>query len=165
MNRYNGRVDILNINPQNTYQLFANSSKSQSVSNCLNPNLGNTIANTPLSTCFFSKQNIQVIQNSLRYKTWILSNKEYVIAPQSELQLRIIMRSVYLQYSKNLLTHIPEQIQELNNIVLHEVIPKIMSNIKQYLGYRKNVSQLPVPLEHPTFMSQSGMNTFNLHKF
>ena len=94
-----------------------------------------------------------------------MSNKQYVIAPQSELQLRIIMRSVYLQYLKNLSTNISQQIQRLNKIVLNESIPTAMSSIKQYLGYRKEVSSLPVPLQHPRYMSESGMKTFNLHKF
>ena len=161
----NGRVNIIGVKPDNNYNLFSKQIKSFPTSRCSNPNLGNTIANTPLSNCFFSKNNIQVLQNAIRYKVWNLSNKQYVIAPQSELQLRIIMRSVYLQYSKNLSTNISEQIQRLNKIVVNESVPNIMSSIKQYLGYRKEVSSLPVPLQHPKYMSESGMKTFNLHKF
>ena len=36
-------------------------------------------------------------------------------------------------------------------------IPNILSNVELYIGYKKHVSKLPQPLEHPKYLSSAGM--------
>ena len=112
-----------------------------------------------LNSTFFSKKNITIIQNSIRHGIYTNSNGKYVISDQSKTQLEIIMRSIYLQYSKNLDYNIKEQIVELNKMVVQFCIPKITSNIKQYLNYRDTISQAPQYMEHPKNVSNSGSKT------
>jgi hypothetical protein len=69
------------------------------------------------------------------------------------------MRSIYLQYSKNLDYNIKEQIVELNQMVVQFCIPQITSNIKQYLNYRDTINQAPQYMEHPKNVSNSGSKT------
>ena len=67
------------------------------------------------------------------------------------------MRSVYLQYSE-IYQLISQQIQRLNKIVVNESVPNIMSSIKQYLGYRKEVSSLPVPQTSKIYVRKRNEN-------
>ena len=121
-------------------------------------NLKNVTTN-PLNSAFFSKENIIIIQNSIRHTIWLKSNRQFIIAPQSETEIEIIMRSIYLQYSKNLPTNIREQIRDLNNLVVREAAPNIMSNIKQYLNYKQDLTSGPQFMDHPKNVSSAGSKT------
>jgi hypothetical protein len=68
-------------------------------------------------------------------------------------------------YAKNQKTNITQQIDILNKIVVKECVPKIVSNINQYLNYKKTVHQVPLPLSLPENMSKSGKNTYSLTQF
>ena len=56
---------------------------------------------TTLNQLYFSPENFQNVQNMIRYKIYQNSDKKYVIGEQDPLELQIIMRSIYLQYSRN----------------------------------------------------------------
>lgn len=111
---------------------------------------------TALTQLFFSKVNMDRIQNQIRYKVYIVSNGEYVIDRQSDTELEIVMRSVYLQYSQNLNCRLAEQVDNLNKLVVDWAVPRIMSELQEYQRYLKDINQLPVPIELPTNVSQNG---------
>ena len=46
------------------------------------------------------------------------------------------MRSMYLQYAKNLNYDIKEQVKELNTMVIRWCVDEIIKNVKQYIGYK-----------------------------
>ena len=145
---YSGIVDIRN-KTFKPYQLFTDDSSN-----------GNTISKdiekNALSELYFSKENIERLQTLMRYQVWLRSGQKHIIDKQSTLQLEIIMRSIYLQYSKNLDIHLKEQINELNQYVLDYAIDRILSGIEQYLGYKKDISTLPTVMDHPEYMSSAG---------
>ena len=114
---------------------------------------------------YFSKENIAIIQEGIINSVYNKSNGEYPIGKQSEQELTIVMRSIYLQYSKNLNFNINQQILELNTLVIRWCVDEIMSNIKQYVNYRKNVSTLPMPLERAQLPSQKGTKTLEIKSF
>ena len=119
-----------------------------------------------LNKTFFSNENIKIIQNSIRFNIYKISNKQYIINNQNVRELKIIMRSIYLQYAKNLNNKIKDQILKLNNRVINYSIPKILTNIKQHLKYKMDLNKLPLPLLHPKNMSNKGeksLNTFNIN--
>lgn len=109
-----------------------------------------------LNTLFFSKQNMQIIQNAIRRQIYENSNGEYLISEQDASHLYVVMRSIYLQESDNLSNNIRQQITKLNNLVLDWVVPKIMSNIKQELIYLKDVGKVPDPIPQPTNVNITG---------
>ena len=88
------------------------------------------------------------------------SDKKHIISIQSHQELHIIMRSIFLQYSKNMNTDLLKQIKKLNNIVIKYTVPNILSNIELYIGYKKRVSQLPIPLSHPLNLSIKGTKLY-----
>lgn len=149
-NNYNGRVffDVKENVP--TYELYTDSNKE-------NKNVGNTLnyslEDTGLSRLYFSKENLDNIQKdiiesvyniTLNDKDPILDNVRPVkIGRQNDLQLQIIMRSIFLQYAKHNNYNIAGQIRELNDLVIREAIPDIITNVKQYLGYSADIQRSP----------------------
>jgi hypothetical protein len=120
----------------------------------------NNIAHiNPLQEAFFSETNIEVLQTLLSYHINLQSEGKYQISRQDDNQLKIIMKSIYLQFGKNLKTDITEQVKVLNSYVLDYSIPNIIANIEQYIGYKKHVSTMPTPLEHPVYTSKAGTRT------
>lgn len=118
-----------------------------------------------VSNLFFSCNNIDVLQNGLRYKIYQLTNGKHVIGRQSDQDLKIIMRSIYLQYSKNLPKDVVGQVRELNALVLEWAVKEVLSNVKQYDKYRMDVSTLPVPMARPPLMTNKGSKTLERTSF
>lgn len=112
-----------------------------------------------LSMLFFSKYNLDRIQTELRYLVWIQSGKKYVIDRQSPIELEIVMRAIYLQYSLNQDKDFKKQIEYLNKLVLSYCVPNVLSEVEQYLGYLDNVQKLPNPLPLPENLSSAGTKT------
>lgn len=159
----NGRVDITgnNIGPQ--WPMFQQNNTG--VKNYKEEALKGIQTESILSQLFFSKKNIDTIQNQIRYNVWEQSNKQHIIGRQSDTELEIIMRSIYLQYARNLPENIKGQIEELNTMVLDYCIPNILSEVEQYLSYKTNVSNLPKPLSRPENLSNAGTKTLVLNNF
>ncbi len=114
-----------------------------------------------LNEIFFSPENLEYLQTAIRYQVWLVSNKQHVIARQSDTEIQIIMRSIYLQYGKFLPTSVKQQIKELNDLVIQECVSKILSQIQQHLWYLWHASKNTpwTPLEHPKNMSTAGLKT------
>lgn len=140
----NGRINIMS--PPNQLALFDTPPElSSSYSDALNGGW----ENSPLSRAFFSKQNIDMIQNGIRAGVYQMSNQQFVIGNQSYDELKIIMRAIYLQHSVNLATNLSQQIQELNQMVLEYCVPRVFGEAKGYMKYLHDVSTLPVPISTP----------------
>lgn len=148
---YSGLVKLDDSIPPNPFDLYTDDD---------NMNHGNTLTNdfseTPLSKAFFSKENVERLQILIRHTVWLQSDKKYVIGTQSKLQLEIIMRSIFLQYSKNLSCQLLNQIESLNHRVLQYAVPRIMTAVEQYIIYRKDITTLPSVMDYPTNQSIAG---------
>ena len=112
---------------------------------------------TALSDAFFTRTNADRIQAEIRKEVYRMSGpQKYVIDDQDVDELKMIMRAMYLQYSKNNTNNIQGQLQELNDLVIKWAVPRIMSEIEQYNYYLNDISHLPIPLEQPMSMSTAG---------
>jgi hypothetical protein len=160
----NGRIDIMGPNIDQ-FQLFDNPLTNSKQPSSYNDALNGNMETSTLSKAFFSKQNIQILQNGIRAGIFKTSNGQYNIAPQDETTLKIIMRSTYLQNSVNRPDHIKEQITQLNNIVYQYAIPKILGEIDAYIKYKKDVSSLAIPQDRPAFVSAKGDKQLELKPF
>lgn len=109
-----------------------------------------------LNHLFFSKKNMDIIQDMIRYNVYVKSDKRHIIDKQSDIELQIIMRGIYLQYSPNLQTKIKEQLQYLNNLVKDWCTEQIIPEIEQYMGYMKEIEYMPVPIDLPVNLSSKG---------
>jgi hypothetical protein len=120
---------------------------------------------TKLNFAFFSKPNMDIIQNAIRYNVWARTNQKHLIARQSDTELGIVMRSFYLQYGKNLDTNVAQQVQELNNLVVEYIVPQLISQIQQYEGYLRDISKPYTIMDRPTHTAVHGEKSFNLARF
>ena len=105
--------------------------------------------NTVLSCAFFCANNIQIIQNGLRYGVFSKSNGQYIVAEQSCDQLKIIMRSIFLQYSKNQDTNITTQIADLNTKVIHYAVSQVLGEAEGYIKYMRDINTPLIPNARP----------------
>jgi hypothetical protein len=108
---------------------------------------------TLLSNTYFSKENIEIIQNAIRSEIYKKTQQKHIIDKQDYDQIKIIMRSVFLQYSLHKSTNIREQVEQLNQIVLNYCVPRVYSELMSYLKYKEDISTLPVPQENPIFLA------------
>ncbi len=101
-----------------------------------------------LSNLYFSKENIQIVQNGIRAGIYEKTNKEHIIPPQNIDNIKIIMRNIYIQYAENQ-NNITSEIERLNQLVLGYIIPQVHGSLVSYLKYIKDQSTLVIPLELP----------------
>jgi len=107
-----------------------------------------------LSIAFFSTQNINLIQAKIRYSIFNKSGKK--IGNQSPEELMTVMRSVYLQNSKNQSLNIATQVQELNSIVLVFCVKEIYALLEQQMMYLKEINGPRQIMDHSVNMSSAG---------
>ena len=143
----NGRVNILNENINNVFSLY-DRIPVDNKNGYVDAMKGNWM-NTNLSIAYFSKENIQILQNGIRAGVYNKSNKQYIIAPQNEDTLKIIMRSIFLQHSNNIMDNITAQIKDLNDMVINYCGPKLMGEAKGYIKYKEDISNLAIPINRP----------------
>lgn len=136
-----------------SYDLF---SKADSVHDFDKQGIKNIHTENPISALFFSRHNIDILQNGIRYMVYKKSQNNNIIDPQSENELLIIMRSIYLQYCNHQPYEIISQVKELNAKVIDYAVPIILVGLNQYINYTSDASQLPIPLEHAVNMSTKG---------
>jgi hypothetical protein len=130
----NGRVDIINKTQgpdiSNLFAMYDRIPANQCTT-LREPTLGQW-DETLLSKTFFSKENIQIIQNGIRAGVYYKSNQQYIVGPQDCDSLKIIMRSVFLQHATNQPTNITGQVEQLNKIVLDFCIFQVYSEAQSY---------------------------------
>jgi hypothetical protein len=112
-----------------------------------------------LNQLFFSKKNMNNIQDMIRYNVYLKTEKKFIIDKQSDVELEIIMRSIYLQHSPNLPNKIKEQIEYLNKLVSDWCVEQIIPEVQQYVGYLKEIEYMPIPIDLPTNLSSKGSRT------
>ena len=110
---------------------------------------------TNLSRAFFSRENVQIIQNGIKAGVYQKSNRQYVIADQNVDTLHIIMRSIFMQNSINTESNIPQQISQLNQLVIDFSVPRIYSTLISHNKYIRDASMMPEPMSHPKLMKES----------
>lgn len=119
---------------------------------------------SPLSTAFFSQENINNIQIALKNR--VRCKTGMTIDRQSEESLVIIMRAMYALHAQHPRqtsgSAIDTEVSRLNEIVLAEIVPMATSNLAAYLGYLRDASTLPDPLPRGTNTSRRGTDVFSL---
>jgi hypothetical protein len=125
--------------------------------------LEHSIGTNPLNDLYFSKKNIEALQQGIRYSVYKRTGQ--VIDTQNERELLVIMRSLYLQYSRNLPTNIVMQVKDLNKRVLDEVLPQIIMEMNQYKTYLRDASGLPIPLDRGENTSTAGTKFLEMGEF
>ena len=143
---FNGRVNIMS-KPSHEYQFMIeqpNAIRGDYVDATVGQQLKNEVSNL-----FFSQFNIDVLQHGIKAGVYNKSHKTILVGEQDENTLRIIMRSIYFQFGKNLPGNVKEQVRELNRAVLDYAVPNVLGEAQAYMKYKRDVSTLAMPHELP----------------
>lgn len=131
------------------------------------------IPETQLTLLFFSEKNINNLQNLLKFN--VFKQTKQLIDNQSTNELLIVMRSIFLQYSlhpklldknmspsekKELLVKYTLEVQRLNDIVISDILPKLKSQIEQYVFYLKDTTNQPYQMNQPVNESIQGKKEY-----
>ena len=149
--QHNGRVFFEQNYPQ--YNLFTggdSNRNSNSNNNGIDGSISHTQEATPLSQQYFSSSNINLVQNNIIQEVRL---RGFDIGRQDDLQVQIIMRSIFLSFSKNLYQNIEQQISKLNEMVVEEAVKKIIPEINQYIKYIKDISTPRQIISHSQHIS------------
>lgn len=133
----------------------------------------NLYGETPLTFLFFSKENIENIQNVIRHL--IYKQLLQVIDNQNVTELMIIMRSIFLQYHRHPKLLLPnmsddekskltkqytDEVSRLNELVINDTVPRIISQLQQYMDYLKDSSSPRILMPKPENPSVSGLRNY-----
>jgi len=133
----------------------------------------NLYGETLLTFLFFSKKNIDNIQDILKFV--VHRETKYIIDNQSVNELLIVMRALFLEYSlhpkliteemsdkerSELLKKYTIEVERLNMIVINQVVPKIISQIQQYVDYLRDASEQPYYMDKPQNDSVKGQKQY-----
>ena len=151
----NGRVNILTNADGDVFQLFDKIPVCNKASAYTDALMGNW-SPTNLSRAFFSKGNVVILQNGIRANVYKQTKK--VIAYQNEDNLKVVMRSIFLQHSANLPMSITEQIVALNQKVYDYCVPSVVNELEGYIKYKRDISTMAVPIDRPIYSSMRGSN-------
>jgi Family of unknown function (DUF5761) len=113
-----------------------------------------------LSKLFFSDENIKRLQRKIRQEVFKRTTGQFRLdVDQSQMDLFIAMRGVYLTHARFLPGQIVRQVKRLNEKVIDEVTPGIMTNVKQDYGYLKEINKPLTPIPRPINVNNAGRRT------
>lgn len=159
----NGRIDTLYSENYNIYNLFDEPPKKQV--NFNNEAIKGVHVDNDISRVFFSRQNIDALQEAIRYQVYIKTCKQRIIDRQSDTELKVIMRASYLEHALHASKDILSEIKRLNLVVIDFCVPRILQEINIYMRYKDDISKLPTPMDRGEFISSKGSKTLVLKDF
>lgn len=99
---------------------------------------------TPLNTTFFSKANVDALQLAIRER--ISSSLGVLLDRQSDWELMLIMRRLYMETASNWPEDVGEEVSRLNSMVIQLSVDAISKNVTAYMTYRNKLADaLPLP--------------------
>jgi hypothetical protein len=151
LSQMNGRINVYEPeDPTATFKMFERVAAKNEPACLYSEMMKGALEPDLLSKTFFSKENVQILQNGLRAGVYSLSGEKYFLPPQNGDALSIIMRSTFLNHAKFFNdVNIRDQIEALNAKVLDYIVPQLYNSSKSYEQYLKDQSTLVVPLSRP----------------
>jgi hypothetical protein len=149
LERYNGRVNIIQPPDQTIQFKMFEKINVANVATDYRGAIAGVFEDNVLAQVYFSAGNIQILQNGLRAGVYAMSNEKYVIPNQNITNLKIIMRSTYLQYAEHSPNNVTKEVERLNKMVLDYCVPSVFNEALGYERYCQDQSSLVVPLSMP----------------
>ena len=110
-----------------------------------------------LSKLFFSDENFKRLQRAIKKAVFVRTGGQFKLeVDQEQKDLLIVMRAVYLEHARFLVNQTVRQVKRLNEKVVSSQIGSIITNIRQYYGYLKEINKPLDPIARPVNMSSRG---------
>lgn len=110
-----------------------------------------------LGKIFFSDANMKRIQKKIKQAVLIKTDYKFCLdVDQDEQDLLLAMSAVYKLKARNLPGQTVRQVKRLNTDVVEYVVPDIITNIKQYYGYIKEINEPLKPIDRPVNVNNAG---------
>lgn len=110
-----------------------------------------------LSNVFFSDENFRRVQKMIKDEVFRRTNGEFRIdVDQEQKDLFIAMKAVYMEQGRFLPDQIVRQVKRLNQKVVSDVVPGMITEVRQYYGYLKEINKPITPIQRPTCMNSKG---------
>jgi hypothetical protein len=148
-----GRVQVIDNYNYDMYKLFDENKKRN---NFHEEAIKGVHTNNQLATIFFSQENIDALQDAMRYLVHKKSCGKYLISRQSDSELKLIMRAFYLQEGRHKQYNVMEEVRELNTMVLNYAVPRILQEVGMYMYYKQDINKNPMPMPRGEFVSAKG---------
>ncbi|NDB81496.1 MAG: hypothetical protein EB127_01915 [Alphaproteobacteria bacterium] len=126
--------------------------------------VGHLHQETPLNQVFFSDTNLDKLQNDIQDQVLLMSNGKYRIGRQSDINLKIIMRSYYLMYGKNG-PDVAADLADLNARVVGYAAAKVYSEVDFHEFYINDIQDFAPPIANPMNVAMYGTRTGELKSF
>jgi hypothetical protein len=126
--------------------------------------VGHLHQETPLNQVFFSDANLDKLQNDLQDQVLLMSNGRYRVGRQSDIDLKIIMRSYYLMYGKNG-PDVAADLADLNARVVGYAAAKVYSEADFHEFYINDIQDFAPPIANPMNVAMYGTRTGELKSF
>ena len=114
-------------------------------------------SDSELSKLFFSDENMKRVQRMIKDEVFRRTKGEFRLdIDQDQTDLFISMRAVYMEHARFLPGQIVRQVKRLNEKVVTESVPGIISSIKQDYGYLKEINKPLTPIPRPMNYNRAG---------
>ncbi len=112
---------------------------------------------TPLGELFFSAENINRLQQMIKYEVYVRTNGKYKLeVDQNESDLLVVMRAVYISDAMNQPYRLVHQVKILNHRTIERIVPDMVSMIKQDEEYVKQLDRPLDPIPLPVNVNNAG---------
>ena len=118
-----------------------------------------------ISNLFFSQENIDYIQDKIVKEVYKKTNNKHLITKQNEDELIIVMKSIFLQNSRNYDSELQYQLNTLNKLVLDYCVPNVYTNLLQYLKYLEDITKEQYVMDRPQSVDIKGNKTLMPNHF
>ena len=156
------KLDANNATIQDIYRtpfLFTQDHRKNYV-NTVSTALKGIQSNSDLSKLFFSDKNMKRLHRKIRKEIFKRTHGEFQLDVDQEQQdLFIVMRAIYYEYGRFLPGQIVRQVKRLNSKVIDEIVPGMITEIRQYYGYLKEINKPLTPISRPLNVNNRGRKT------
>ncbi len=106
---------------------------------------------------FFTKENMNYIQKRIKQMIYQKTNGKVLMdCDQDESDILIAMRHIYVTEGRFLPENIDFQVERLNKRLLNQIVPDMITAIKQDWGYQKLINEPLHPIDRPISESARG---------
>lgn len=112
-----------------------------------------------LAKLYFSTKNIDLVQEKIKKVVYIATTGKINIDRQSDDELLIVMRSIYLQFGQNCDINLIEQVKALNDHVVKYCAKNITTNMSMYLKYLSDMKNTSRIMSYPQSTNIAGDKT------